>query len=186
MSKTAIHDGHRLEWWVKKKFKSIDEFLKKMEWDNYSNLYYWTSKREIKIEQKEKFCEALGITTDEFAEGYNTAKKNELEESAAGYGKSLHHGQNLKAALEKKHINLTSFAKELEVGRSTLYNWFDQEELDVPTLYQLSQASGIPIATIKGVATGDRAFEKDIYQQLQKIASQNEAILQKLDKLASA
>lgn len=180
MAQTAPHDGDRLRWWVEKEEKNVDAFLTKMGFETYSNLYYWYGKREIKLDQKEKFCKALGIAIEEW---YTPPG---AEEPEADYKIVTHQGAKLRKALEAKNTNLSSLAKNMKISRSTLYAWFESEEIDLPTYFAVSQATGIPVATLKGVAGGDRAFEKDIYQQLQRISTQNDLILQRLDSLAGA
>lgn len=42
---------------------------------------------------------------------------------------SKHHGQTLERAIRKAGINLTDLARELNVDRRTIYNWFQSPKL---------------------------------------------------------
>lgn len=56
---------------------------------------------------------------------------------------SLHQGNRLKSILERKGENLVQLAANLGVSRSTLYNYFEQEEIPRKKLLKICEAAGI-------------------------------------------
>jgi len=177
------HDGNRLRYFFDKHTGKTKDVLEKLGFKDYTALYYYFNREEIKRSVLQKFCEALGITTDEF---YNNVKKvdnysiNTLhEDTSTLYTQSKHQGKNLLSILENRGITKTHFARQLNISRPTLDSYFEEKELPLHVLLEVAHVLQTPVANIKGIGTGEKSFEKDIYLLLQEINN-------KLDKLLPA
>ena len=180
---TIEHDGNRLRYFVNNYTGKIKNVLATVGIKDYTQLYYYYNRKEIKRSIIQKFCEALGITIDEF---YNNVKKvdnysiNTLhEDTSTLYTQSKHQGKNLLSILENRGITKTHFAKQLNISRPTLDSYFEEKELPLHVLLEVAHVLQTPVANIKGIGTGEKSFEKDIYLMLQEINN-------KLDKLLPA
>jgi transcriptional regulator with XRE-family HTH domain len=60
--------------------------------------------------------------------------------------KKVHHGQVLRAMCKRSKLSLEKIGDESGYSRSSLYRWFEYEELDPRILYDVSVTCGIDVS----------------------------------------
>jgi len=178
----TIHEGQRLEYLIENQNIKVKYIVEKMGYSNYERLYYYYKQPQIKRSTLQKFCEVLNISIETF---YNTVKnvynhtQNLLhEDTSTLYGNSKHQGKNLLSILENRGITKTHFARQLNISRPTLDSYFEEKELPLHVLLEVAHVLQTPVANIKGIGTGEKSFEKDIYLLLQEINNKLDRLLQ--------
>lgn len=133
-------------------------------------VYDWFSKETLKINILEEVVKTTGIAMDQLR------PPDILLEGADGLTGKLnrHHGFNVKSTLNEKGIKLEKFARKMGFTRLTLYGRLKMRTWDEGELLKAAQILQVPVAQLKGKGKGERAFEKDIYDELKSI---NEKLL---------
>ncbi|MEO5681428.1 MAG: helix-turn-helix transcriptional regulator [Chitinophagaceae bacterium] len=164
----SMHHGNRFRWWVEKRFKKRDDFIKKGVVNSYEMLTYYFEKEYIKPQKIAEFCVALNINTEQFYKSVNETDSS-VKESPLPYQVSKHQGRNLQTTLKDKGMSRAAFAQKMKISRPTLYKWFKQKEIDTGILLEAAQVLKIPQAQLKGFGEGQPSFERDIYLQLKQL-----------------
>lgn len=173
MHNTLIHEGNRLQHWVENSPITKKKIIDGMGLTGYGHFTHYVKQDRVNIKILTKFCEVLGITLEQFYAGPHEKPITEDETEV----KKIHHGEAIKHAVTRSGIKATTIAQRMGISRGTLYNWFENQEIDTGTLLHLAQVLNIPVAELKGIGSGRAGFEKDIYLLLQDINQKLEKLL---------
>lgn len=120
MQSRLIHMGQRLKQILKQKKIKIVDFAYMAGFTNQI-AHYHLRKSDMKRSTLEKFCNLIGITTEEFYDWNSTVLVNK------GDTVTIHHGQRLSSIIAEKGLNKSRLAKRLDMSRRTMYNLFEKE-----------------------------------------------------------
>ncbi|UCJ06488.1 helix-turn-helix domain-containing protein [Chitinophaga pendula] len=120
MQARFIHMGQRLKLILKQKKIKIVEFAAMAGFTNQI-AHYHLRKSDMKRSTLEKFCNLIGITTDEFFDWKGVAA------GRTDNNNNIHHGQRLQELISERGLNKTRLARRLGMSRRTMYNLFDKE-----------------------------------------------------------
>jgi transcriptional regulator with XRE-family HTH domain len=181
-----VKDGERLKLILENHRYTAKDVAAKLNLSD-QGVYYYYGQEKIK---RKKVAEILGKmkipVTEFYPEGAADQVNTTGEELQTTYGVSRHQGRNLENILNTKHISVAKFALECNVARTTLYRYFNESELDEGFLLLAAEKAGVPVAQIKGVGMGQRAFEKDIYNLLSKLSNQINTLQGDVTRIAKA
>lgn len=131
-----IHEGNRLKKWVETK----KVLMEKLGLSTPQALNYNYRQERLKQGRLKEFCEAIGITLDEFYRvpesipAHTVAPASQQAPPDTG-----HQGEKLKSYAEEKGFIIEALAEQLGVSRQTLYQWFKKPALDENAVNRLLQ-----------------------------------------------
>lgn len=129
-----IHEGERLKKIVEVSGVKRDTLQNLVGLTTDQSLNYYFRKPQIKRSQLEKFCQALGISIDQFYH-FENLQTTITTEPEVPPKPALHQGEALKKHIEGQGLKKNEVSEQLNVSRATLYSWFEKEELDESTIY---------------------------------------------------
>lgn len=130
-------EGERLKFLVNQLVDDKKDFYKRMGFTHYSGVSYWYGQQYIRREVLIKFCEALGITVEQF---YAIPAGEDSNNTPP----ILHDGKALQLLITGKGINKVFLAGQLKVSRQTLDKWTKSEVIPIPVKDQLLQMYNLP------------------------------------------
>ncbi len=169
-----IHEGQKLkvlvETYTRSKRMTLSAFCKKADIKYVTYIYSIYRKKRVRDERLKPILELMDISVDQF---YSSENSDDLSQAL----ESVHHGENLKGILASMGVSILWFAKNMNVTRQTVYNHFEEKELDEGILMKAASILNIPISQLKGFGVGEKNFQKEIYTQLLQMNNKLDRLL---------
>lgn len=181
MTENELNHGLLLKDWVHFLRIKPSTLLKKLDYQNHDNLYYYYGKKEIKLSVLQQWAEAFGITVDQLLAGtakYRKPLPTAVENDNIPY--QLHHGKQLENLIEEKGTNITHLAGELSMSRQNIYDLLKRSTFDDDLLNRLAHYFNVPITYFTGGGPRKGYYERhDVFKEIQFLEQkQNESFRQ--------
>lgn len=94
-------------------------------------------------------------------------------------------GQIVSDEVRKSRVSLTHLAKELGISRNTLYNWFNEENLQISKIIAISKLIGVDLLSKCQIEVSDEiaqgADAMKLQFRLEKVLKENTALLAEVE-----
>jgi DNA-binding XRE family transcriptional regulator len=140
--------------------------------------YHQFKKNLVKRDVVRKYLEPINIPVSKFYENVNPTPPLVANDSQTVYETKKNDGELLYNYLQGNGINITAFAKKMEVSKQTVYNWFQETQLPLGTMLQAAKVLNITLSTLRG-DNSEKGFEKEIYNELQSINNKLDELIKR-------